>query len=314
MSSESDAFPPANIPAQTSADVAVATFTALQETQRAAAAKAVADSEIIDPSVKKASDAPETRPESKAENLVEGASTSPPGIPDSLLERAIALDYTEDEARAMGVSALRKTVVRLEKQAERAERHVERRVEPEEAEEFTLPPIDDGTDTEYDPKYLEGMSKRDKLALENAREIAELKKQLAQRGQDEAARAQRAAESSFEKLIVADEDLHDELGDDPGVPTNKRHLTARQEMWEIMRPLVNRGKSFEEAYAIARAGLFHEKLTGKVKTAAAKEMAGKLTKSAKQHSRPPTIGKPVELPPGRDRAIAALTEFQKQNS
>ncbi len=313
---EADAFPPSTpSPTPSSAEAAVAAVTAVIERQRAEADKRVADSEIIDPGQKHA--APESDDSAKAKpNLIEGASTSE-SVPESLIERAIALDYTEEEARAMSPAALRKTVVRLEKRAgeERREFRPEPRAEPEPEEDFSLPPINEGILDEngqpipYDEKYLENQAKRDRLAERNAREAAELKKELQALRAESVQRQVSAETARFEKWIQGHEDLHDELGDGKGFPASERQVKACKSLWARTAAIVQTdGLSMEDAMEEAAAGMFRDK----VKAKATKEMAGKLTEAAKQHSKRPGGSKPIEKAFGKERATEELTRVMAQ--
>jgi hypothetical protein len=288
------------------------------EQRREAELKRVENTEVVDPDAhpqhyrdKPASRTDEPKPEKP--RLVEGASTEPPAKEsadeDKLLDRALALNIPLEDAQAVSRATLRRMVVQLEGRREQPVQREQTQTQEEEPEEFTLPPIESGDDSiEVLPGIKQGFDSRDKVILQQQKDIKELKEREQQRVYEQQVREAKNAEREFGRFIAADTDLHDDLGSSVGYPDDPAQMKGRGEMWVYYCAAKNSGKEAEEAFKVARRAVYGDKLADKE----AKRTSDKAEAVAKRFTRPPAGGRPKEMPFGRERAEQEVAAWQNR--
>lgn len=276
--------------------------------------------DIRDPGQPKPDDAP-AAPEKPAPRTIPGA-TPDGGLTEELLDRAVAIDIPEVEARAMQPATLRRMVTRLEQAS--GQRQPQPQLAPAQPPQFQPEPLplEDEFDSlpqldpeKYEPELVQALQARDRHFQERVKraeqQALQTQQQFQAQAQQVAARENQRQFNQLEKLFQDDKDMVDVFGDGKahelvGTKSHAARQRVAVRMDSIAREYVQSGQqppAIEELYEEAKAGLYRDHSAKK----AERKVAEKAKARAGQFiARPTASNVSSELPKGVERAEQAV--------
>ena len=308
-------------------DAALATIKTIVEKRDAAAEKAFLDQyDIRDPGQQISSPAPAgTQTPAAPPRTIEGAVT----IPDALLNQAVALGISTQQAQSLGEDGIRRILANVGTPTETQPQPqynfdpvTGKRLIPEPPPEEELPTLDDAnarfTDPEtgeerpgrYDEHLKEVLSKQAQALKKATEKLRVMEEREMQREQSTVAQQNARDFARFEKAIQADEEFRDVFGEGPAeqlvgtVYHSNRHALALEADKARKAGLA---QTIEQAIDIAKYKLYRDRVLGGVSRRTERDISSRAEAASHGYVARTTARTDDDgLPPGDEKALRTL--------